>query len=788
MARRRRRRAWFQVNLRRETLRGIIVLLIFAVAGILLLSMFNLAGDVGNLVQHEAARVFGWNYVLVPFVLLLVAGIALYPDRELISILQGIGIVIFFLSFNGLLNTLAFRETLPSNPDVLARSGGYVGSVLHSLFLPSLGMGGSVLILLLLSVASVLIIFNTSLRTLIDTPARWFAPLFGMRFRRRADEDEEEIEEEEEDVEEEEIEEEEPDEPEAAEEESDEEFLKKPKAPSRAKEIESLSESALTTRQRRQITIPFHLLEARNKQAKSGNIKRNQEIIRDTLAEFGIGVEMGEVAVGPTVTQYTLFPSRGVKLSRILALQNDLALALAAHPIRIEAPIPGTSLVGVEVPNKSVAMVNLRDLLDSKAFLQQKADLPFALGKDVSGKEWIATIEKMPHLLVAGATGSGKSVCLNALIVSLLYAKGPDELKLILIDPKRVELTAYEGVPHLLVPPVTKVDDAVNALKWTIREMERRLDVLSRFGAKDIRGFNKRSKDQMPYIVVVIDELADLMMTSGREVESAIVRIAQLARATGIHLVIATQRPSVDVITGTIKANFPGRIAFAVASQTDSRTILDMAGAEKLLGRGDMLFSTAETSKPRRLQGAFVSEDEIERVVKFLRQAGEPDYNYTITERERTGTILDGTDEDEELLEDAIGEIVRAGKASTSMIQRRLKVGYSRAARMMDILEEKGIIGPQDGAKPREVLIESWPPENYGATIPTAADDFGEAKEAWEDDGSTAEDLSEDGEDVDVVPEEESDSEEATKEESEENEDEVGDDWYEVDEEDSEKR
>jgi len=292
----------------------------------------------------------------------------------------------------------------------------------------------------------------------------------------------------------------------------------------------------------------------------------------------------------------------------------------------------------------------------------------------------------------------------------------------------------------------------------------------------------------MPYIVVVIDELADLMMTSGREVESAIVRIAQLARATGIHLVIATQRPSVDVITGTIKANFPGRIAFAVASQTDSRTILDMAGAEKLLGRGDMLFSTAETSKPRRLQGAFVSEDEIERVVKFLRQAGEPDYNYTITERERTGTILDGTDEDEELLEDAIGEIVRAGKASTSMIQRRLKVGYSRAARMMDILEEKGIIGPQDGAKPREVLIESWPPENYGATIPTAADDFGEAKEAWEDDGSTAEDLSEDGEDVDVVPEEESDSEEATKEESEENEDEVGDDWYEVDEEDSEKR
>jgi S-DNA-T family DNA segregation ATPase FtsK/SpoIIIE len=330
----------------------------------------------------------------------------------------------------------------------------------------------------------------------------------------------------------------------------------------------------------------------------------------------------------------------------------------------------------------------------------------------------------------------------------LLYANGPDELKLILVDPKRVELTSYEGAPHLLVPPITKVDDAVNALKWTIREMERRLDVLSRFGAKDIKGFNSRSSEKMPYIVVVIDELADLMMSSGREVESSIVRIAQLARATGIHLVIATQRPSVDVITGIIKANFPGRIAFAVASQTDSRTILDMAGAEKLLGRGDMLFTTAELSKPKRLQGAFVSEKEIERVVDFLKHNGTPDYNYAITERERSATMFDNSSENDDLLDEAIHYMISAGKASTSMLQRRLKIGYSRAARIMDILEEKGIIGPQDGAKPREVLVESWPPENIGETVSTTDRDLEEA-------GLSESNSEEAEEDIDAdVPEE----------------------------------
>jgi S-DNA-T family DNA segregation ATPase FtsK/SpoIIIE len=320
----------------------------------------------------------------------------------------------------------------------------------------------------------------------------------------------------------------------------------------------------------------------------------------------------------------------------------------------------------------------------------------------------------MPHLLVAGATGSGKSVCLHTLILSLLYQNGPDDLKFVMVDPKRVELTAYAGIPHMLVPPITKVDETVNALKWAVREMERRLDVLAKFGARDLAGYNAKAEAKIPKLVIIIDELADLMATSRNEVEGLIVRIAQMARAVGIHLVLATQRPSVDVITGIIKANVPARIAFAVASQVDSRTIIDGAGAEKLLGRGDMLYTSAELGKPKRLQGPFVSDEEIERVTKFLRQAGEPDYNYTITQKQKTGTVLDmfnGAEGDSDpMLEEAIHVVIEAGKASTSLLQRRLKLGYARAARVIDMLEDAGVVGPADGAKPREVLMTEWPP------------------------------------------------------------------------------
>jgi S-DNA-T family DNA segregation ATPase FtsK/SpoIIIE len=418
---------------------------------------------------------------------------------------------------------------------------------------------------------------------------------------------------------------------------------------------------------------------------------------------------MGDVAVGPTVTQFTLKPAEGVKLTRITGLHNDLALALAAHPIRIEAPIPGKSLVGIEVPNQSVATVGIREMLESREWREKKDGLTFALGRDVSGKPWIADVGRMPHVLVAGSTGSGKSVCLNTLIISLLYAHGPDDLKFIMVDPKRVELQIYNGIPHLVTPVITDSEKTANALKWALREMDRRFDVLSKFGARDIATFNTRSQEKLPYLVVIIDELADLMVTSMQEVEGPIVRLAQMSRAVGIHLVLATQRPSVDVLTGLIKANIPARIAFAVASSTDSRTIIDHPGAEKLLGRGDMLFQTSDMASPKRIQGAFVSDDEIRRVVEYLAASSDPpEYDPSVVERSSGGgTVMNGMAADEDsdpLIPEAKEEIIRAGKASASLLQRRLKVGYARAARLLDLLEQEGFIGPGDGAKPREIL------------------------------------------------------------------------------------
>ncbi|HRH31865.1 MAG TPA: DNA translocase FtsK, partial [bacterium] len=478
-----------------------------------------------------------------------------------------------------------------------------------------------------------------------------------------------------------------------------------------------------------------------------GDINRNQEIIAKTLEQFGIVVEMSDVRVGPTVAQYSFRPAQGVKLARVVALQNDLALALAAHPIRIEAPIPGKALVGVEVPNQTVARVGLREGMESKEFNARKSAYAVPLGKDISGGTPLLYVEKAPHMLVAGATGSGKSVCLNGIIISLLYQNGPDDLKFIMVDPKRVELGVYAGIPHLLVPPIVKADEAVNALKWAVREMERRLDYLSKFGARDIDSYNAKSKEKMPRIVIVIDELADLMIQNKREVEAVIVRIAQMARAAGIHLILATQRPSVDVITGTIKANIPTRLAFAVASQVDSKTILDTAGADKLLGRGDMLMSTPELSKPRRVQGAYVSDTEIEKVVAFLKKESTPDYNYQIIEGGNGGSggSAFNTDDADPLLEDAIKIAIDAGKVSTSFLQRRMKIGYSRAARIVDLMQEMGVVAMADGAKPREVLISEWPP----AGMDTGPDEDFDENEKDDDEEPLAEDEDEAEEGVD---------------------------------------
>jgi S-DNA-T family DNA segregation ATPase FtsK/SpoIIIE len=438
---------------------------------------------------------------------------------------------------------------------------------------------------------------------------------------------------------------------------------------------------------------------------------------------------MGEINIGPKVTRFTLKPAEGVKLTRITALSQDLALALAAAAIRIEAPIPGKSLVGIEVPNKVASTVHLGSMLSYTDFTGG-GPLVFPIGRDVTGEPIFGNIEKLPHLLVAGTTGSGKSIFIHSVIVPLLYKNSPDQLKLILIDPKRVELSIYEGIPHLIAPVITEGKKSIAVFRWAISEMDRRYELFMKAGSRDIRSYNKNNKDEaLPYVMIVIDEMADLMATFGREIEGYIVRLAQMARATGIHLVLATQRPSVNVVTGLIKANIQARAALQVASQIDSRTIIDTAGAEKLLGKGDLLFISNDYSKPKRIQAGFISEEEIRSVVKFIR-----DNNETLAPTEPTQEsqalgnamteatappsaaratdgkdIFDdyaGTNEDEdEMLTEAIQVVKEAKKASASLLQRRLQVGYARAARLLDIMEEKGLIGPGDGAKPREVYI-----------------------------------------------------------------------------------
>ncbi len=469
---------------------------------------------------------------------------------------------------------------------------------------------------------------------------------------------------------------------------------------------------------------PLSLLEGDRGKANVGDVKANANVIRRTLSNFGIEVEMDEVTIGPTVTRYALKPAQGVKLSRIVGLQSDLALALAAHPIRIEAPIPGKALVGIEIPNKVKATVGLASLIGDAAFGAAKP-LTAAIGRNIAGKPVLYSIAKMPHLLIAGTTGSGKSVTIHAIITSLLYRHGPDDLRFIFVDPKRVELTLYNSIPHLLTPVITDSKKAILALKWAATEMNRRYDILESESVRDIDSYHKKHEkafakgasgndehgpDRMPYIVIIIDELADIMQAYPRELEAAIVRLAQMSRAVGIHLILSTQRPEVNVITGLIKANVPSRIALRVPTQIDSRTILDTGGAEKLLGQGDML-AMVGTSQAERLQSAFITEEEVKNVVAYLKHSFRNDVRDTI---ELSGTMtgekamfsddLEGTDDDA-LYEEARMCVVEAGKGSTSYIQRKLKVGYARAARLMDMLEERGIIGPADGAKPREVLV-----------------------------------------------------------------------------------
>ena len=476
---------------------------------------------------------------------------------------------------------------------------------------------------------------------------------------------------------------------------------------------------------------PLDLLSKKGGSPEGGDISYNSSVIKRTLHTFGIPVEMSEVNVGPTVTQYTLKPAEGIKLSKITALQNDLALALASPTIRIEAPIPGRSLVGIEVGNKKRAVVGLREILDTDEFKNSPAPLLMAIGKDVKGTPTFADLAEMPHLLVGGTTGSGKTVCLNSIILSLLYRNSPDEMKLILVDPKRVEFPIYSNLEHLLCPVIYDANQTLVALKWLVGEMERRFTVLAAGHSRDIISYNqkmeKKGEDKLPYIILIIDELADLMSVKGKEIESYIVRLAQMSRATGIHLILATQRPSVEVITGLIKANITSRIALKVGSLVDSRTILDSSGAEKLLGKGDLLLLSKEFSKPKRVQNPFISENEIKKVINWITDSNlaikettdEIEEGFLETEVEDNSLMSELTksaeapetqmdnfySKEDPMYEEAKRTVISSKKASTSLLQRRLGIGYARAARLMDILEERGVVGPQEGAKPREVYF-----------------------------------------------------------------------------------
>jgi S-DNA-T family DNA segregation ATPase FtsK/SpoIIIE len=736
-----------------ETKRWIVIIFMFALAGISVLGLFNLAGKAGEAIDSILALFFGWAKFIFPLIL-VIWGYALLNKKYHIKVVSYIGLILFVFSFTALLHLI-----IPVEDAILAvdqgRGGGYLGLFLSYSFLNIMGLYASTIAILAIFIISILLILNTSIDDLKESRTIlgriilrlqiWYYYL-KLKFAKNTEEEnleeqpEKEVAEEQEEV--------------PGSEEKEITFsAKKLKSKEAAIEDEEITlEKPKTRKTYKKVDLPLDLLDNKIGKPSAGNIAANKMIIQKTLESFGIPVEMGEISVGPTVTQYTLKPAEGIKLSRITALSDDLALALAAHPLRIEAPIPGKSLVGIEVPNQSVAIVRLRELLESPEFKGRKTQLTLAIGRDVSGKTWVADLGKMPHLLVAGQTGSGKSVCLHSVIVSLLYQNSPETLKLIMVDPKRVEMPAYNEIPHLLTPVITDVKKTVNALKWTIAEMERRYILLEKFGKRNIDDFNKISQEKMPYIIFAVDEMADLMSSMGHEVEGLIIRLAQMARAVGIHLILATQRPSVEVITGLIKANVPARIAFAVASITDSRTILDYGGAEKLIGRGDMLYTCAELSKPKRLQGAFVSESEVTRIVNYLKQSGEkPDYDQTVVSKQ---TKLNGDgeidfsdpDRGDELFEEAKDIILQAGKASTSYIQRRLKVGYARAARLMDLLEEAGIVGPGEGAKPREILVTEREVDKPSFD----SDEIGEDREE---------------ENEEDVPEEEEESEDITTEE-----------------------
>ncbi len=694
-----------KVQLKEETKSTIWGIVFIFLSIFILLSTFKIAGVAGDFVYSIFYSILGYGYFILP-VILAVVGISFMKNGEFaIARLHAVSGLTLFLSILAIMD-LASNG---SEPTEIITYGGYLGSIVAWPFLKLFGIYAGIILLGVILITSLLVLFDErpNLGKFFSSISMFFKNLFKKKIKDYEVEDYREKEKEEEKK--------------IEEVKATTNYEENPKDTKEGEE-EFIPAKAKKFISKAYVPPPISLLEKDKGKANVGDIKGNMNIIQRTLMNFGISVEMDEVTIGPTITRYAIKPAQGVKLSRIVGLQNDLALALAAHPIRIEAPIPGKSLVGIEIPNKAKSTVGLATLLADEKFQNSPKPLTIALGRGLSGKPSFGNLAKMPHALVAGTTGSGKSVTIHSIITSLLYRNGPEDLKLILVDPKRVELTLYNKIPHLLTPVITDAKKTILALKWAAKEMDRRYDILEAESVRDIESYHsniyakaKKSDEaeKMPYIVIVIDELADIMQAYPRELESSIVRLAQMSRAVGIHLILSTQRPSVNVITGLIKANVPTRIALQVSSQVDSRTILDQGGAEKLLGAGDMLYASAEMSQPERLQSAFISEEEVKKVVSYLKDAYQDEIPETI---ELSGTIdkggnnlfsdsldTDGGKEDD-LYEDARMIVIESKTASTSFLQRKLSVGYARAAKLIDMLEERGIVGPANGSKPRDVL------------------------------------------------------------------------------------
>lgn len=720
-------------NLKEGTIQGILSIGFFILFVFFVLARFGLAGVVGARFYDISSFLLGFGYFLLPLLSVFFAISFLLSLKPLLAIPKLLGSFIFVFSGLGIITVL-----FPGNGGIL---GNFVATPLVALF----DLYITIFILWGTLVISAIIVLEAELNA--DSIRRMSIFNLGKKEKEEDEFTEIEIPETEES---------------AKKKKTSEETKKEEVTDSQEKEKpssglgnilnfgkEEKSSFENISREfgdKTYLPPPISLFEKDRGRPGVGDIKANANIIKRTLLNFGISVEMDEISVGPTVTRYALKPAEGVKLARIVNLQNDLALALAAHPIRIEAPIPGRALVGVEIPNQTKTTVGLGTLFTSPQFTESSNPLMITLGRGISGSIHFANLAKMPHLLVAGATGSGKSVTIHAIIASLLFRNSPENLKFLMVDPKRVELTLYNDIPHLLTPVIKTPKEAILALKWAAKEMDRRYDILESCRVRDVTSYHqnvlqpaldeyKKKKEKLtkkkdktaleelelekehmperlPYIVIIIDELADIMTSYPRELEVGVVRLAQMSRAVGIHLILSTQRPSVNIITGLIKANIPARIALQVSSQIDSRTILDTGGAEKLLGAGDMLYLSGEMSKPQRIQSAYVSENEAKKIVKFLKKSYQDELNEEIdlgNSQELDKNVLFESsldnDEDDDLYEDAKQAVIDAGKASTSYIQRKLRVGYARAARLMDILEERGVVGPADGAKPREILL-----------------------------------------------------------------------------------